>query len=314
MKVLKITFQLFLFSFLFSSCLVEEYRDDYREDYIYEEPIIEDADFVEEYDLWYIDYHETLGTDEIPFMKLAFTFSFLNGKMYANNNISGIGNSGNGFGTRVGDYTWSGNKLSLNHELDGRYDFEIIQSSDIYNEIEMYNRYTDTSYFLVGYDVDEFDYDKLFYENIEYLLQDFEIWSKFYTSESGAFNEFDNENYLRCTPENNTTFYSSKTEIGTNIDFIEWSYEGGYEVEDVIGFDNLKILTLAYDSVNTEKFELTVFSDTIVELFHVASRTTYKFEGDYFIQYLKDGSSKNKTRSTRKRTIIKRNKVNKISY
>lgn len=311
MKVLKITLPLFIISFLFSSCVIEEYREVYVED-SYEEPFVEQADFVEAYDLWYVDYHETIGANEIPFMQLAFTISFVEGAMYANNNIAGIGNSGNGLGTMVGNYSWRGNKLIPNHDLDGVYSFEIIRTSQ--NEIEMYNALTNTSYFLIGYDVDAFDYDKLFYENIEYLLQDFEIWNKFYTSSSGFMNAFDDENYLKFTPENNTTFYSSKSNTGTNIDFVDWNYEGAYEIFDVEGFEDLKILTLAYDSVNSEIFELSILSDTIVELFHVASKTTYRFEGDYFIQYLKDGTSKEKVRSNRKRTIIKRNKINKFSY
>ena len=40
------------------------------------------------YDLWYIDYHRTEGTGDIPFLSKAFTVSFLNGRMYANNNLS----------------------------------------------------------------------------------------------------------------------------------------------------------------------------------------------------------------------------------
>ena len=308
MRVLNISVQIVLFSLLFSSCIEENYREDFRT--LPEPP---HADFVEAYDLWYVDYHQTVGADEIPFMQLAFTFSFINGKMYANNNISGIGHHGNGFGIRIGDYSWRSNVLSSHHDIDGRYDFEIIPSLTVENEIEMYNAYTDTSYFLIGYNVDEFDYDKLFYENVEYLLQDFEIWNKYYTSSSGLLNEFDYENYLSFTSEKNNTFYSSKSELGTNIDFVNWSYEGAYTVEDIIGFEDLKFLTLFYDRVMKEEFELSV-SDTIIELFHLASQTTYKFEGDYFIEYLKDGSSKKKKRSSRKRTIIKRNKVHKISY
>ena len=36
----------------------------------------------------------------------------------------------------------------------------------------MYHPQTDTSYFLVGYTIENFDYDAVF-DNIEYLLQDF---------------------------------------------------------------------------------------------------------------------------------------------
>ncbi len=56
------------------------------------------------YDLWYIDYHKTTGTGDIPFLSKAFTVSFLNGQMYANNNIADIGITGNGLGINVGNY------------------------------------------------------------------------------------------------------------------------------------------------------------------------------------------------------------------
>jgi hypothetical protein len=305
MRVLKIIVPLVLFFSLFTSCIVNEYADGYREGSV-------QVNFVEEYDLWYLDYHATSGADEIPFMQLAFTLSFDNGRMYANNTISGIGLKGGGYGIQVGEYTFNRNLLVSNHELDGVEYFEIKQISE--NEIEMYHAATNTSYFLIGYDTNEFDYDKLFYENIEYLLQDFEIWNKYYTSSDGARNEFDYENFLSFTAENNTTFYSSKSQVGTDIDLVFWNYEGSYEVQDIIGVDDLKILTLGYDSVNTESFELTVVSDIIVELFHISSETVYRFEGDYFIQSLKEGKTKKKNRIERKRTKIKRQKVNKSSY
>lgn len=304
MKILKLFIPLAILVVSFSSCVINDYTEDYYDEVL-------QANFVEKYDLWYVDYHQTIGSDQIPFMQLAFTLSFINGKMYANNNISGIGNAGNGYGTRIGNYDWSRNTLIPNHEIDGRHDFEVIRTSE--NEIELIDTYTGTRYFLIGYNVDDFDYDKLFYENIEYLLQDFEIWNKFYTSSTGRINEFDNENYLQFTAENNNTFYSSRTQIGTNIDFVNWNYQGAYEVFDIDGFEDLKLLTLGYDSINSEVFELSVISDTIVELFHIASNTTYRFEGDYFIQYLKEESEKHKIKSTRKRTIIKRKKVNKIT-
>ena len=66
----------------------------------YHEVIIED-DFIEEsafntdqvlqsYDLWYIDINATRGNGEIPFLQFAFTLSFNNGILYANNSIIGI--------------------------------------------------------------------------------------------------------------------------------------------------------------------------------------------------------------------------------
>ncbi len=283
--------------------------DVYVEEVYY--PKVAEAAFVEDYDLWYVDYHQTQGQDAIPYMKLAFTLSFDRGALFANNNISEIGYIGNGYGIQVGSYSWAGDTLVTNHELDGIDSYEIKQISQ--NEIEMYHPATRTSYYLIGYGVDEFDYDKLFYENIEYLLQDYEIWTKIFRSNHGRFNEFDNENFLKFTPEFDATFYASKSLFGTNIDFINWNYSGAYEVFDVEGFENLKILTLSYDSHDTETFELVVINDSIVELFHIDSETTYRFEGSYFIQYLKDGSKKKTKRDSRERTKIKRKIYNKIS-
>jgi len=57
--------------------------------------------------------------------------------------------------------------------------------------------YNDTSYFLDGYQRSSFNYDYVFYDNIHYFLQEYEAWEKIYTSNTGALNEFDNENYLQ---------------------------------------------------------------------------------------------------------------------
>jgi len=298
-KYIKIT--IVIFAFIFVSC-----------EQVYIEEEINSGEIVEGFDLWYVDYHRTQGNDQIPFLSRAFTLSFVGGALYANNNISGIGSAGNGYGIQVGSYSLTHEGVRAKHDIDGIHNFEVFQISQ--NEIKIYSSYTKTSYFLIGYNTDEFDYDKLFYENIEYLLQDFEIWNKVFTSTTGTVNEFDNENFLKFTSENNRTFYSSNNISGTDIVNVLWNYEGRYEVFDVDGFDDLKVLTLDYDSVNTETFELSDISDSIVELFHIASGTIYKFEGDYFIQYLKDKNQKKKIRSNRKRTMIKRKKVSKISY
>ncbi len=305
MNVFKFLGTLFIALFVFTSCIIESYRvDDYQ--------VQSSAGDIENYDLWYLDYHATEGADEIPFMQLAFTLSFQNGRMYANNNIVDIGIQGDGFGIQVGEYTFNRGNLVSEHDLDGLDYFELIQNPNVENEIEMYHAETNTSYFLIGYNTNDFDYDKLFYENIEYLLQDFEIWNKKATSIEGVRNEFDAENFLNFTAEGNNTFKSSLSEVGTNVDNVLWSYQGDYEVSDIYGFDNLKVLTLYYDSVNSEKFELTVSSDNFIELFHINSQTTYDFEGQYIIQYLKNGKKSKKT--DRKRQKVKRRKVRKILY
>lgn len=278
-------------------------------DEIYEEPYIDYTNLVEEYDIWYVDYHRTEGNSTIPYLNRAFTLSFVNGVMYANNNISGIGNQGNGFGIDVGTYSTEIDYLKSTHDIDGVHSFEVRKLSQ--NEIKIHNRYTNSSYYLIGYQVDDFDYDKLFYENIEYLLQDYEIWNKFSVSDTGTVNEFDNENFLKFTSENNTTFLSSKSVVGTEFVNVVFDYEGGYEVYDVNGFDDLKVLTLDYDNGDIETFEMNILSDSFVELYHINSKTSYKFEGKHFIQYLK--SKKLNSRDRVRKKII-RKKIDKISY
>jgi len=51
---------------------------------------------LQSYDLWYVDINETRGNGEVPFLQRAFTLSFINGALYANNNIVGIGKTGDG--------------------------------------------------------------------------------------------------------------------------------------------------------------------------------------------------------------------------
>ena len=225
--------------------------------------------------------------------------------MYANNNIADIGITGNGLGIKVGNYDTYNGYLETYHNQEGRYDLEVYQISA--NEIRIEDTYNDVSYYLVGYQKNNFDYDKLFYENIEYFLQEYVAWEKVNTSTSGSVNPFDKENYLQFTPENNTTFYSSKDSFGTDIDVIDWSFVGSYVVFDVQDYDDLKILTLNYDNGDNEEFELSVINDSKVSLYHISSETTYEFYGRGFIQYLKGGKAKSNVRNSgRKRTKIKR--------
>ena len=150
----------------------------------------------------------------------------------------------------------------------------------------------------------------MFYENIEYFLQEYDAWEKTLT-EGGVVNPFDEENYLGFTSENITTFYSSQDNFGTQVADINWSYVGGYEVYDVLGFQNLKILTLNYDGGDVEEFELSVVNDGKIRLYNLASEATYDFEGRGYIQYLKGDTPKNSRKaavrnSDRKRTKVKR--------
>ena len=57
----------------------------------------------------------------------------------------------------------------------------------------------------------------------------------------------------------------------------------------------LKTLTLDYDFLGNEYFELSVINDSKIELFHPASETVYEFTGRGYIQYLKTGDGKETT-------------------
>ena len=299
MKTLKLLFAFIISGAIFSSCTVVE--NNYNE-----EVGISLEEVVSGYDVWYVDYHRTTGSGDVPYVSKAFTLSFLNGTLYANNNIADIGRTGNGLGIDVGTYYTDGDILETNHDLDGRSDFEVYQISS--NEIRLYNYRQNVNYYLIGYQTHEFDYDKLFYENIEYFLQEYIAWKQV-ESTTGAANEFDNEMFLQFTPEDITTFYSSTDPSGTNIDTIHWDFVGNYEVFDVIGYEDLKILTLNYDAGDIEEFELTVIDDGRIELYNVNSETTYEFSGRGFIQYLKGENSKKEAKDIVRNNGRKRTKV-----
>ncbi|WP_026776065.1 hypothetical protein [Polaribacter sp. Hel_I_88] len=301
MKALKLLFTIIITGTLLSSCTTN-----YNDGFVEYQPTLEEV--VSGYDLWYVDYHRTAGTGDIPFVSRAFTLSFINGILYANNNIVDIGRTGNGLGIDVGTYNSFNGLLETNHDLDGFNDFEVTILAN--NEIEIYNFNQNVSYYLIGYNINNFDYDQLFYENIEYFLQEYVAWEKV-DATGGAPNAFDDENYLEFTPDNLTTFRSSQDNFGTQIANINWDYVGGYEVFDVTGFEDLKILALNYDNGDIEEFELSVINDGKVSLFHYNSETTYYFFGRGFIQFLKGEknvkSAKEVVRNNnRKRTKIER--------
>ncbi len=257
------------------------------------------------YDLWYVDIHRTTGTGDVPFVSRAFTLSFLNGTLYANNNIAGIGFTGNGFGIAVGNYSTFGIDLETIHDIDGFHRFEVTQLSA--NEIRIYDPFENVSYLLVGYQRANFDYDMLFYDNIEYFLQEYIAWERTAISQTGTPNPFDSEHYLQFTPENITTFYSSQDDFGTNVGNILWDFTGFYEVFDVQGFNDLKILTLNYDNGDIEEFELSVINDQRIQLFHYNSETTYEFTGRGFIELRNNERAEKIVRNNgRKRTKIER--------
>jgi len=297
MKALKILSGLFLTFTLFSSCIIT--TDDL---YVYDDTISLEQ-LVTSHDLWYVDYNKTTGNGDVPFLSKAFTISFLDGHLYANNNLVGLEAIGNGYGLQIGYYETFNGVLEIEHSLDGFIDLEVQQLSS--DEIRIRDTYTNTSYYLIGYQRSNFDYDLVFYDNIEYFLQEYVAWEKTYTSQEGALNEFDDENFLQFTPEQYNTFRSSQDEFGTDIDDIYWDYVGGYEVYDVEGYDDLKILTLDYESSDNEEFELSVINDGEVTLYHVDSETTYEFIGRNNIQY-KNASIKGEKSEQRKRFKVNR--------
>lgn len=303
MKSLRLLIAILFIGTIFSSCSSVQHES------FDNTPILPSLEsIVSGYDLWYVDYHRTIGNGEIPFVDKAFTLSFINGVLYANNNIVDIGRTGNGLGIDVGIYNTDRGVLETNHDLDGAHDFEVSVISE--NEIEIYNYRQNTTYFLIGYQVSQFDYDKLFYENIEYFLQEYMAWEKVATL-GGVPNPFDVENYLQFTPENNTTFYSSQDNSGTPIDRLDWSYVGDYEVFDVAGYEDLKIVTLYYDGGDVEEFELSIINDGKISMFNTASETIYEFIGRGFLQFLRGENIEIKAKdivrnSDRKRTKVER--------
>ena len=301
MKSIKLLFAIVFTGALFNSCTTYFVEDGYVDEISLEE-------VVSGYDLWYVDYHRTTGNGDVPFLSKAFTVSFLNGRMYANNNIVDIGKTGNGLGILVGSYNTFNGFLETRHNLDGRFDFDVTQISS--NEIRIRDNYENVSYYLIGSQRNNFDYVKVFYENIEYFLQEYVAWEKTETN-GGTPNAFDEENFLQFTPENITTFYSSQDNVGTNIDYINWDYVGDYQVFDVIDFEDVKILELYYDGGDVEEFELTIPDDNTIKLYHINSQTTYTFSGRVFVQYLKGGkqnATEKGRNNDRKRIKVERDK------
>ena len=304
MKTLKLLIGFALSATLFTSCYTEVIVDDYID-----EPVISLNQLLGSYELWYVDINQTIGYGTTPFLQKAFTLSFRNGTMFANNNLVGIGSSGNGFGIAVADYNTYDMILDVYHDIDGFETFDVYQINS--NTIELYNPNNDTSYFLKGYQRSVFDYDFVFYDNIHYFLQEYQAWEKTYTSQFGAINEFDNENFLQfLAGGNDSEFRSSQDFSGTSISNIFWDYTGLYGVGNISNNMYLKTLTLDYDFFNNEHFELSVINDGKIELYHPASQTAYEFVGRGFIQYLKTANTKGKaTTSTEKLRKERKDKV-----
>ena len=275
----RLLFGIIVMGFVMSSC--------YTETVVLEEPPVLNTDAVlQSYDLWYVDINATRGNGEVPFLQLAFTVSFVNGVFYANNNIVGIGKTGDGFGLDVGIYNPLGGAVEVDHDVDGRWLLEVYAPNR--NTLELYDPRSDTSYFLIGYQRNTFDYDRVFYDNINYFIQEYGAWEKTFTSEEGAINDFDNENYLQFLPD---FFRSSVDAPGISLGQLQWDFEGNYQVYDVQNDPTLKTLTLDYDFMGNDYFELYVLNDRTIELYHPSSGTVYEFTGRGYQQYLKSGKA-----------------------
>jgi hypothetical protein len=133
----------------------------------------------------------------------------------------------------------------------------------------------------------------VFYDNIHYFLQEYEAWEKTYTSEIGAINEFDNENYLQFLAGGNDSEFRSSQDVNIgNVNNIYWDYSGIYGVGNIPNNMCLKTLTLDYDFFDNEHFELSVINDQVIELYHPTSGTFYEFTGRGYIQYMRTAEGK----------------------
>jgi hypothetical protein len=307
MKTIKLLSGFALAATLLTSC----YSEVIVEDPIDYTPTISLNQLLNSYELWYVDINQTVGYGETPFLQIAFTMSFRGGTLYANNNLVGFGNQGNGFGIPVGSYSTYDMVLDVNHDIDGYQSFDVYQIDN--NTIELYNPFNDTSYFLKGYQRNSFDYDFVFYDNIHYFLQEYKAWEKTYTSEMGALNEFDNENYLQFLAGGNDSEFRSSQDVDVyDINNIYWDYTGLYGVGNVTNNMYLKTLTLDYDYFDNEHFELTVINDATIELYHPSSGTVYEFEGRGYIQFKRTSGAASTSSKTSNEVKKRKQKTEKI--
>lgn len=304
MRTMKIIFGSLMIGTLLTSCTSEILI----EDEFIEESAFHTDQVLRSYDLWYVDINATKGKGEVPFLQRAFTISFNNGTVYANNNIVGIGKTGNGFGIDVGYYGTLHGTVEIDHDIDGSWLLDVFAVNG--NTIELYDPRSDTSYYLNGYDIDNFDYDYVFYDNINYLLQEYDVWEKTFASEEGSLNDFDEENFLQFQP---SFFRSSIDEPGTSLNDLQWDFEGDYQVYNTENDETLKTLTLAYDSMGNDYFELYVINDSTIELYHPNSGTVYEFKGKGYRQYLKSGKgSVVKKRQKTSNPVMKVNRLRQL--
>lgn len=281
MRTLKLLLGYIAVAILATSCVVEiNAVDEY----------VDVNAVVQNHELWYVDINASSGSGEVPFLQHAFTLTFNNGVLWANNNMVGIGKTGNGLGIRVGEYQVLSYGLGIAHDVDGYWDFELIVRNN--NTIKLYHRPTNSTYVLRGYERFNFDYDQLFYDNIAYFLQEYQAWEKIYTSVNGNTNSFDNENYVQFySGIRSDRFLSSVDGVNLPLAAIQWDFEGDYQLYNIANETEVKALTLSYAGNGDDYFELYVLNDATIELYQPSSGTTYEFKGRGFQQYLKSGKS-----------------------
>lgn len=303
MKTIKLLFLTIFTIVSFTSCEVDVIAGD---DIVVQPVTLEEV--LASHELWYVDIHQTSGNGEVPFLQKAFTLSFRYGTLYANNNLVGIGSSGAGFGISVGFYDTYNGLLEVHHDIDGYWVLEVHQLSP--NRIRIYDAYSNTSYYLTGYQRSNFDYDFVFYDNIHYFLQEYVAWEKVYTSPQGDPNAFDDENFLQfLAGGSGINFQSSQDQFGTPLDYIYWDYSGIYEVNDVLGDPYLKTLALDYDYFGEEFFELVIINDNEIELYNSFTGRVYRFRGRGYIQYKnQEGKQEGKKRKKIKNKVRKLDK------
>ncbi|MDO4782177.1 MAG: nicotinic acid mononucleotide adenyltransferase [Capnocytophaga felis] len=246
----------------------------------YDEDQLTLHEFLHSYDLWYVNVDATRGNDRIPFLQKAFTITFDGNTLLANNNLVGIGSIGRGYGRVIGDFFTSNTHLTFHHDRDGSYRFKVVQVSQ--NQIDLYDIDSNSVYRLEGHYKRNFNYDKLFFENMCYFLQEYNFWEKTYTSREGAANPFDNENFIRFYSLNGDYFFETREHPNHTTPL----FRGLYSIENVRNANDVKILNLNYRD-ETESFEVRILNDREIELYHLNSRTTYRFRGVQNIIYKK---------------------------
>jgi hypothetical protein len=279
----------FISIFTLQSCTTDVVINDYQDN-------LSLPELMESYDLWYVDYNRTTGNGDVPFVSKAFTLSFLGGDLHANNNLVGIGSTGNGFGVPIGFYNYTSNTIRVSHNIYGYFELDVYQIAT--NEIKIIDRNTNVAYYLIGYQRSSFDYDRVFYDNMHYFLQEYVAWEKVYTSAAGNPNAFDAENYLQFLIGSNSNFRSSQDYMIGNVNNIYWDYSGNYNIQNVSGNYYAKKLNLYYSSSDYEGFTITVINDAKIRLYHNISGTTYEFVGRGFIPIMRSAAQRTKTNLT----------------